>query len=194
MPDHPDGDDRRQSCLELARAIARGRAFAPLARISVAVLEQDRPWWAAPTQQLARENIAEQPIDRGSAAGVLLALLRILRRAPTARIALLSTGATVVRELELARHWIQHLEGEDDRFVHIGGSGKLAVTSSTALLQLFHRSQPDLLALFSLRLEANHLFDPVALDLLYPFIPARELERDVLSGQPDLVRRVCALA
>src|SRR5687767_4406535 len=56
MPDHREGDDRRQSCLELARAIARGRAFAPLARISVAVLEQDRPWWAAPTQQLAREN------------------------------------------------------------------------------------------------------------------------------------------
>jgi hypothetical protein len=188
MRDRVCGEARREACVEMARTIARARTFAAPERISVAVLEQDRPWWSPATQGLLPGNIAEQPFDRGSGAGVLLAFLRIFRRDPSARITLLSVDPISLRELAVAHRELDALEaGEDDRFVRIG-EGRLGVTSSTALLQLFRWSHPETLAIFMLRLEGTRLFDARALDLLYPFIPAFDLEEDILSNQPELVR------
>ncbi len=70
-------------------ALARAREVTEPARICVVVTERHRRWWLPALAGMVRANIIVQPDNRGTANGVLLALLHILHRDPYARIVLL---------------------------------------------------------------------------------------------------------
>jgi mannose-1-phosphate guanylyltransferase len=61
-------------------ALDRARRVAPDGRILVVVNEAHRRFWEADLADLPRQNILEQPANRGTAAGVLLALLTVEAR------------------------------------------------------------------------------------------------------------------
>ncbi len=79
----------RGDCSLLHEALARARQVTDPARICVVVTEPHRRWWLPALTGMVRGNIIVQPDNRGTANGVLLALLHILHRDPYARIVLL---------------------------------------------------------------------------------------------------------
>ena len=94
----------KQYCsLEAGPSLLRGalqRAFSvvPRRRTSVVVAEQHAEWWSPLARELPVVSIAVQPEDRGTATGILLALLRILERDPNARVLVLPSDHHVVDE------------------------------------------------------------------------------------------------
>src|SRR6185503_3918195 len=86
----------------LRQALARAFSIVPRWRTSVVVAEQQVQWWGP----LARElpgTVAVQPEDRGTAIGILLALVRILERDPNARVVILPADHHVIDERALTR-------------------------------------------------------------------------------------------
>ena len=73
----------------LKRALAQARAFAPPARIVLALLERDRPWWAPLLAEHPPENVIEQPFDRGSGTAVLMGALLVVGRDVDAQLLIL---------------------------------------------------------------------------------------------------------
>jgi len=69
--------------------LQRAAAVAPLQRVCAVVAEQHRGWWTPMLSSLPGENIIVQPLNRGTAYGILLPLLRIARRDPDATVVLL---------------------------------------------------------------------------------------------------------
>lgn len=87
----------------LRSALSRAEAVAPPRRICTIVAEQHRRWWEPALSTLVRDNVIVQPRNRGTANGILLPLLHILRRDPGARVVLLPSDHYVEHEAELAR-------------------------------------------------------------------------------------------
>jgi mannose-1-phosphate guanylyltransferase len=86
----------------LQQALARAFSVVPRWRTSVVVAEQQVQWWGP----LARElpgTVAVQPEDRGTAIGILHALVRILERDPNARVVILPADHHVIDERALTR-------------------------------------------------------------------------------------------
>jgi mannose-1-phosphate guanylyltransferase len=75
-------------CL-LQEALQRAATVAPLQRICSVVSEQHRQWWLPILSYLLEPNIIAQPLNRGTAYGILLPLLRIFERDPDATVVLL---------------------------------------------------------------------------------------------------------
>ena len=73
----------------LQHALQRAAALAPLPRICTVVAEQHRQWWAPLLSYLPERNVIVQPQNRGTAYGILLPLLHIVERDPTATVVLL---------------------------------------------------------------------------------------------------------
>ena len=73
----------------LTSAIKRGERFSNDDRVCVVVADQHRSFWRASLSELDEENIIIQPMNRGTANGVLLALLKIIARDADATIVLL---------------------------------------------------------------------------------------------------------
>ena len=98
---------QRQTCL-LEDAIERAHAVALPQHICSVVAEQHRRWWTSALEALPAQNIFVQPNNRGTAHGILLALLRIERRAANSVVVLLpadhylSDEATMARSLRTA--------------------------------------------------------------------------------------------
>lgn len=90
------------NCL-LEDAMERAQAVAPAERICTVVAEQHRHWWSKVLPALRDENIFVQPKNRGTANGILLALLQIERRDPNAVVALLPADHYVADESVMAR-------------------------------------------------------------------------------------------
>ena len=90
----------------LQEALRRGEAIAPCERICAVVADQHRRWWPKHTQSVPDKNVIVQPMNRGTANGILLPLLQILRRDPDARIVVLPSDHYFDNELELA-HWLR---------------------------------------------------------------------------------------
>jgi mannose-1-phosphate guanylyltransferase len=90
----------------LQEALRRGEAIAPRGRVCTVVADQHRRWWPKHTQSVPDNNVIVQPMNRGTANGILLPLLQILRRDPDARIVLLPSDHYFDDELELA-HWLR---------------------------------------------------------------------------------------
>ena len=65
-------------------ALARARRIAPAPHVLVAVKEQHREFWEGALADVPRHNILVQPENRGTAAGVLRALVEIQSRESTA--------------------------------------------------------------------------------------------------------------
>jgi mannose-1-phosphate guanylyltransferase len=89
----------------LQEALHRAQAIAPLERICTVVADQHRHWWSQQAQSLPQGNIVAQPRNRGTANGILLPLLQILRRDPKARVVLLPSDHYFEDERELA-YWL----------------------------------------------------------------------------------------
>ena len=75
-------------CL-LQEALQRAATVAPLQRICCIVAEQHRQWWMPILSYLLEQNVIAQPLNRGTAYGILLPLLRIVEQDPDATVVLL---------------------------------------------------------------------------------------------------------
>jgi mannose-1-phosphate guanylyltransferase len=80
-------------------ALARARHIAPARRVLVVVTEQHRAFWERHVADVPRENILVQPANRGTAAGVMRALVEIQsREITTAPVVLLPSDHYVENE------------------------------------------------------------------------------------------------
>ena len=86
----------------LREALQRAAAIAPPERVCVVVAEQHRHWWQPDLGSLDPANIIVQPRNCGTANGILLPLLHIVRRDREARLVLLPSDHHVDNERVLA--------------------------------------------------------------------------------------------
>jgi len=86
----------------LEEALQRAAAVAPTERISTVVAAQHADWWCRPLAGLAPENVFVQPQNRGTALGILLAVLNIYERDKHARVVILPADHHVGDEAVLA--------------------------------------------------------------------------------------------
>jgi mannose-1-phosphate guanylyltransferase len=70
-------------------ALQRAAAVAPLQQVCAVVAEQHRQWWTQILGHVPENNLIVQPLNRGTAHGILLPLLRIAERDPDATVVLL---------------------------------------------------------------------------------------------------------
>ena len=82
----------------LRGALQRAFSVVPRRRTCVVVAEQHAEWWSPLARELPVISIAVQPENRGTATGILLALLRILERDPNARVVVLPSDHHVLDE------------------------------------------------------------------------------------------------
>lgn len=87
----------------LHEALQRAYSIVPRRRTSVVVAEQHAHWWSPFAQELTAGMITVQPEDRGTANGILLALVRILERDPNARVVVFPSDHHVIDEQVLTR-------------------------------------------------------------------------------------------
>ena len=78
----------RSSCL-LQDAVHRAQSLALRAQVGVVVAAQHRPWWNAVADRLSISNVIVQPRNRGTAYGILLALLTVEQLNPRGIVSLL---------------------------------------------------------------------------------------------------------
>ena len=78
------------------RALGLAQTWATPDLIVPVVLRPQKPWWARQVGTMPVENLAEQPFNRGSAPGILLAALRVYRKERGARVILLSADSDLV--------------------------------------------------------------------------------------------------
>jgi mannose-1-phosphate guanylyltransferase len=93
----PDG---RRSMLR--RTLDRTAPLGSLERVVVVVAEQHRRWWTEELADLPPENIVVQPQNRGTAAGILLPFLEVVRRDPDARVMIVPSDHHIEHEDVLA--------------------------------------------------------------------------------------------
>ena len=83
-------------------ALARARAVARPEQICVVVAAQHERYWRHGLGGVPPANVIVQPQNRGTAIGILLPLLQVLRRDPAARVLLLPADLQVTDEALLA--------------------------------------------------------------------------------------------
>jgi mannose-1-phosphate guanylyltransferase len=86
----------------LRSALRRAETVASPHRICTVVAEQHRHWWQPALTPAEHANVIVQPRNRGTANGILLPLLHIMRRDPQARVVLLPSDHYVDDESVLA--------------------------------------------------------------------------------------------
>jgi len=86
----------------LGLALARAARLARPRRTSVVVAAEHSRFWRGEVGTLPRRNVISQPCSRGTAIGVLLPLLDVLHRDPSARIVILPSDHFVADEPALA--------------------------------------------------------------------------------------------
>jgi len=139
------------------------------------VREQDRPWWGPLVRDLPAPHVVEEPLDRGSAPGVLVAALRISGWTPHDHI--LAIAADPDRPWSEARGDAEALMGEPMPAHGIRTAGRVALGTARGLLRCFSRAQPRLFMTF--HRQPHALWDLAA---TYPFIDAVDLWRDVVDA------------
>jgi mannose-1-phosphate guanylyltransferase len=113
----------------LRDALFRAQAFAHAEHVCTIVAEQHRQWWRPALGSTSEANIIVQPRNCGTAHGILLPLLHIMRRDPEARVVLLPSDHHVDDERALAvaiRRSIHELERTSRRIVLLGISPEQA--------------------------------------------------------------------
>jgi len=86
----------------LQDALSRAESLAPRRRICTVVASQHERWWRESLSSLPDANVLVQPENRGTALGILLALLHILERDDLARVLVLPSDHHVSNEPALA--------------------------------------------------------------------------------------------
>lgn len=107
----------------LATTIARAERIVARPRITSVVASQHRNWWLPDLSHLPAGNVIVQPANRGTAPGILLPFLEIVRRDPRATILVLPSDHFVADEAVLARAALQAIElaeREPDRIALLG--------------------------------------------------------------------------
>jgi mannose-1-phosphate guanylyltransferase len=87
----------------LEETLRRAESVALRRRTVTVVAAQHRRWWAAPLCSRDPENLIVQPENKGTAPGLLLPLLHIMRRDPNATVVVLPSDHFVRSESVLAR-------------------------------------------------------------------------------------------
>lgn len=113
----------------LRRAIERSTRVVTRDRILVVVAADHREWWKPELEDLPSGNVIVQPEGRGTAAGILLPLLRIWLRDPFASVVVVPSDHHV--ELEGTFAWALHralarLRETADRLVLLGMTAESA--------------------------------------------------------------------
>lgn len=93
--------DGRRSLL--AATLERAGRLAPPERQLVVVAEEHAAWWRRELAHLPRANVLSQPLPRGTATGLLLPALDLLRRDPGAQLVVLPSDHWVADEDLLER-------------------------------------------------------------------------------------------
>lgn len=93
----------------LRRTLFRAFSAAPVSRTTVVVAEDHRRHWIRATLDLPPQNVVVQPMNKGTAIGILLPLLRIVQRDCHATVVVLPSDHYVDDEMPLARA-IQHAQ------------------------------------------------------------------------------------
>jgi mannose-1-phosphate guanylyltransferase len=91
-----------ETCL-LEDAIKRALSVATLQHVCSVVADQHRRWWSSALKSVPAQNIFVQPENRGTAHGILIALLQIERRAPQSVVVLLPADHYLTDETTMAR-------------------------------------------------------------------------------------------
>ncbi|HUL82285.1 MAG TPA: sugar phosphate nucleotidyltransferase [Gammaproteobacteria bacterium] len=86
----------------LHEALLRAESLAPRRRICAVVAHQHERWWRESLSSLPAANVLVQPENRGTALGILFALLHILERDDLARVLVLPSDHHVSNEPALA--------------------------------------------------------------------------------------------
>ena len=87
----------------LRATLERASRLAPAGRQVLVVAEEHARWWASELAHLPAGNVLVQPLSRGTAAGLLLPVLRVLRQDPGAQLVVLPSDQHVADEELLAR-------------------------------------------------------------------------------------------
>lgn len=85
----------------LATTLDRAWRLARPSRVMTVVAAKHEAWWRSELRNLPESNIVVQPENRGTAVGLLLPLLRVLRRDPEARVVVLPSDHFVAEETVL---------------------------------------------------------------------------------------------
>ncbi len=111
------------TCL-LEDAIKRAQAVATSQHICSVVAEQHRRWWSDPLKILPSQNIFVQPNNRGTAHGILLALLQIEKRASNSVVVLLPADHYLTDETTMARslRTAANLAADNEGLVYLLGA------------------------------------------------------------------------
>jgi mannose-1-phosphate guanylyltransferase len=114
---------QRETCL-LEDAIKRAQAVALSPHICSVVAEQHRRWWGRALRSLPAQNIFVQVHNRGTAYGILLALLQIERRAPNSVVVLLPADHYLTDEATMARslRTATNLAADNEGLVYLLGA------------------------------------------------------------------------
>lgn len=104
-------------------ALSRAQSVTRPERTCAIVSEQHRSWWQALDLRIPDENVIEQPLNRGTATGILLPLLRVLHRDPDAGLLVLPSDHFVRKEALLAsslRAAMRSVRQQPDQIVILG--------------------------------------------------------------------------
>jgi len=114
----PEGSRSMLRC-----TIERAARLVPLSRVVVIVAREHRRWWEAELADLPPDNVVVQPANRGTAAGILLPFLTVLRRDPLATILTLPSDHHVERPEVLDEAVLDAIEAartDESRIVLLG--------------------------------------------------------------------------
>ena len=114
---------QRETCL-LEDAIKRAQAVAISQHICSVVAEQHRRWWSSALKALPAQNIFVQSNNRGTAHGILFALLQIERRASNSVVVLLPADHYLTDETTMARslRTATNLAADNEGLVYLLGA------------------------------------------------------------------------
>jgi mannose-1-phosphate guanylyltransferase len=87
----------------LTQSLIRAGSVAPIIQTCAVVAARHRWWWDQPLRSLPQENVFIQPENRGTAHGVLLALLRLEAGDPRANVLMLPADHYIRHEFLFAR-------------------------------------------------------------------------------------------
>ena len=105
--------DGGASLLEMA--VARAQRLVPPERILASVTDSHQVWWRDDLSRIPADNIVRQPTNRGTLVGVLLPLLELFARDPSARLIVIPSDHLVLDEIVFERAIRSALDDLDER-------------------------------------------------------------------------------
>lgn len=170
----------------LPGALRFAHRLCPASRVLVAVLEQEEPWWASATGDLPTENLAQQPLDRGSGVGLLVSLLEVAQRDPHAEVVIFSSDDVCSDAVEIAAQARAQLRLHPERIHLVGRAPRLEDDAGSVWIVPTQEGSPDV---------AGLVFGPTRSTRTYLVEQGATVATPVVVGRVerllDLFRRAC---